>query len=123
MDHEDDLDDPNYDADRYDTANDWQPTDPYKKQREKVRAQMHRNFNYESMLQTLPANEWRFRRQEKAAPLRPLYEDLWLEGEFAVLIGPRSSAKSVLAVQLGEGVARGPVNRIFPHPSSLTPHP
>ncbi|HEX3102732.1 MAG TPA: AAA family ATPase, partial [Pyrinomonadaceae bacterium] len=137
MDHEDDLDDPNYDADRYDTAEAWQPTDPYKKQREKVREQMHRNFNYESMLRTLPANEWRFRRQEKAAPPQPLYHDLWFEGELAVLIGARSSAKSVLAVQLGQQIAGGRrfdpgtaghrdaetsvASSLIPHPSPLIP--
>jgi hypothetical protein len=43
----------------------------------------------------------RFRRSE------PLFDDFWREGELALFFGPASGGKSVLALQLGDALARG----------------
>ncbi|NOT47383.1 MAG: AAA family ATPase, partial [Acidobacteria bacterium] len=54
-----------------------------------------------------PANEWM--REGKAQPMpKPLFGDLWLEGELAVLFGDTGSGKSVLAAAIAESLARGP---------------
>ena len=41
------------------------------------------------------------------APTERLFDDFWHEGEMALMYGPDRIGKSVLAVQIGEAVARG----------------
>jgi hypothetical protein len=49
-------------------------------------------------------------------PSEPLFDEFWREGELALLFGPGSSGKSVLAVQLGDALARGGGLPGFAHP-------
>ncbi|CAN5504006.1 hypothetical protein BH10ACI2_BH10ACI2_09720 [soil metagenome] len=59
------------------------------------------------------ANEW-----IRASKMRPvpklLFGECWLEGELAVLTGSAGVGKSLLAVQIGESIARGDAIEPFP---------
>lgn len=99
------------DLGRYASSVGWEPKDPWKKLREKAREQYAKDLavslSYnESMLEVRPANRW-ITPPSQQRPRRELFGPLWREGEVAILFGPKSSGKSLLAVQLAEDLARG----------------
>lgn len=99
------------DLGRYASSVGWEPKDPWKKLREKAREQYAKDLaisvSYnESMLEVRPASRW-ITRPSQQRPRRELFGPLWREGEVAILFGPKSSGKSLLAVQLAEDIARG----------------
>ncbi|MGQ0540258.1 MAG: AAA family ATPase [Blastocatellia bacterium] len=106
------------DLGRYESAVGWEPKDPYKKARERVRKQQLREAQpFDAMLETRPASEW-IKRGCNSMPPAELYGSLWREGELAVLIGDSGSGKSVLAVQIAESIARGrPALSALPAPT------
>lgn len=53
-----------------------------------------------------PMNEWMREASGQPVP-KQLFDDLWREGELAVLFGDTGKGKSALAVQIGESIARG----------------
>ncbi len=99
------------DLGRYASSVGWEPKDPWKKLREKAREQYAKDLavslSYnESMLEVRPASRW-ITPPSQQRPRRELFGPLWREGEVAILFGPKSSGKSLLAVQLAEDLARG----------------
>jgi len=126
------------DLGRYASSVGWEPKDPWKKLREKAREQYAKDLaislSYnESMLEVRPASRW-ITPPSQQRPRRELFGPLWREGEVAILFGPKSSGKSLLAVQLAEDLARGtrtllsassllddPDSSLTTHHSSLAP--
>src|SRR5881628_574745 len=53
------------------------------------------------------ANEWRELAEATLQPAKPLFGELWMEGDIAVLAGEPGVGKSVLAMQIAESIARG----------------
>lgn len=106
------------DLGRYESAVGWEPKDPYKKQRERMRKQQLREAQpSDTMLETRPASEW-IKRGSKRNPPAELYGSLWREGELALFFGDKGSGKSILAVQLAESIARGrPALSVLPEPA------
>lgn len=51
-------------------------------------------------------NEWMREASSQPVP-KQLFDDLWREGELAILFGDTGKGKSALAVQIGESIARG----------------
>ncbi len=111
------LDDPDDDISRYDTAIGWQPADPYKKQREKLRRDRPEQFCRRSLLDVRPANSWLAPAPKRLVQPDRLAGDLWRVGEVALLFGEPGIGKSILAMQIAESIARG---RQFPE--FRTPH-
>ncbi|MBK6723209.1 MAG: AAA family ATPase [Acidobacteria bacterium] len=118
------------DLGRYASSVGWEPKDPWKKLREKAREQYAKDLaislSYnESMLEVRPASRW-ITPPSQQRPRRELFGPLWREGEVAILFGPKSSGKSLLAVQLAEDLARGTRTLLTasspPDDSSLTTH-
>lgn len=96
---------------RYASSVGWEPKDPWKKLREKAREQYAKDLavslSYnESMLEVRPASRW-ITPPSQQRPRCELFGPLWREGEVATLFGPKSSGKSLLAVQLAEDLASG----------------
>ncbi len=58
------------------------------------------------MLEVRPASHW-ITRPSQQRPRREIFGPLWRMGEVAILFGPKSSGKSLLAVQLAEDIATG----------------
>ncbi|HTH36388.1 MAG TPA: AAA family ATPase, partial [Pyrinomonadaceae bacterium] len=83
------------------------PTDPYKKQRERARAESAELDPTDTMRVTRPANEWHLSLRDRKAYSEELFGPLWRVGEVALLFGPRGVGKSTLAVQIAESIARG----------------
>ena len=65
-----------------------------------------------------PMNDWMREASAKPVP-KQLFDDLWHEGEIAIMFGDTGKGKSALAVQIGESIARG---RAF-YPFDLTAKP
>lgn len=53
-----------------------------------------------------PMNDWMREASSHPVP-KQLFDDLWREGELAILFGDAGKGKSALAVQIGESIARG----------------
>ena len=53
-----------------------------------------------------PMNDWMREASSQPVP-KQLFDDLWCEGELAILFGDTGKGKSALAVQIGESIARG----------------
>jgi hypothetical protein len=51
-------------------------------------------------------NDWMHVASSQPVP-KQLFDDLWREGELAILFGDTGKGKSALAVQIGESIARG----------------
>ena len=83
------------------------PTDPYKKQRERARAESAELDRTDTMRVTRPANEWHLSLRDRKAYSEELFGPLWRVGEVALLFGARGVGKSTLAVQIAESIARG----------------
>ena len=81
--------------------------DPYKKQRERARAESAELDRTDTMLLTRPASDWHLPVRDRKAYSEELFGPLWRVGEVALLFGPRGVGKSVLAVQIAESIARG----------------
>lgn len=95
------------DEDRYESAAGWEPTDPYKKLREKARRDAERSPPFgASIFEVRPASKWIVRASEQK-PRAELYGQLWREGDVCVLFGPKGVGKSHFAVQLAEDIATG----------------
>jgi hypothetical protein len=53
-----------------------------------------------------PMNDWMREASLQPVP-KQLFDDLWCEGELAIMFGDTGKGKSALAVQIGESIARG----------------
>ncbi len=111
------LDDPDDDISRYDTAIGWQPADPYNKQRQKLRRDHPEQFCRRSLFEVRPANAWLAPAPKRLVQPDRLAGDLWRVGEVTLLFGEPGIGKSILAMQIAESIARG---RQFPE--FRTPH-
>ncbi|MEQ1764625.1 MAG: AAA family ATPase [Pyrinomonadaceae bacterium] len=70
------------------------------------------------LVEIRPMNDWMRAASTLPVP-KQLFDDLWREGELAILFGDTGKGKSALAVQIGESIARGrPM-----HPFGLTAKP
>jgi len=62
--------------------------------------------NLIDLVEIRPMNDWM--REAGGLPVpKQLFDDLWREGELAILFGDTGKGKSALAVQIGESIARG----------------
>ncbi|HRI02747.1 MAG TPA: AAA family ATPase [Pyrinomonadaceae bacterium] len=117
---DEDLDDPDYDIDRYGDAiipnhydadryhgtAGWQPKDEFKALRDKHRKKGEKLITeYTNILEVRPANGWMKDRAVKVSA--PLFGEMWKEGELAILFADTGCGKSIFAVQLAESIARG----------------
>ncbi|MFT3746356.1 MAG: AAA family ATPase [Pyrinomonadaceae bacterium] len=95
------------DEDRYDSAEGWEPPDPYKKLREKARREAEKRPPLgASMLDVRPASQW-ITPPSVQKPRAELYGPLWREGDVCLMFGPKGVGKSLFAVQLAEDIATG----------------
>jgi hypothetical protein len=116
-----------YDSDRYDTADGWEPPDPYKKLREKAREKDELIGPWNSMVEVCSADEVlrsNGRGEDDEAPAKKgppgdLFGPLWREGELAVLAAETGVGKSILATQIAASIAKG--QRIEPFRSPGSP--
>jgi hypothetical protein len=87
-----------YDSDRYNTADGWEPPDPYKKLREKARAEDELIGPWNSMVEVCSADEvLRGARTLLSASSRPpadLFGPLWREGELACSLPKRGAGRA-----------------------------
>lgn len=88
------------DLGRYESAVGWRRRDPYKKQRERVRAQQEREERLVRPILHSPNGA-------QAKPPEQLFTSLWQTGEVALLFGPPGVGKSIFAVRLAEAISRG----------------
>jgi RecA-family ATPase len=58
------------------------------------------------LLRTKKANEWMELEYSKPAP-KALFGSFWFEGELCILFADTNLGKSILAVQIGDNIARG----------------
>ena len=90
----------------------WEPLEAkkYRKLAEQYRRSDKTIWDWNSMLESRPAKDWR--RDDLGKPVKKreaadLFGTLWREGELAVLAGGTGVGKSILAVQIAESIARG----------------
>lgn len=62
--------------------------------------------SYEPLLLCKTANQWLRHAKQMAVP-KTLFCELWHEGELAILFADTNVGKSILAVQIGDGITRG----------------
>ena len=60
----------------------------------------------EEIVEIRAMNDWMREASEQPVP-KQLFDDLWREGELAILFEDTGKGKSALAVQIGESIARG----------------
>jgi len=63
-------------------------------------------YRHDNVFSARPVNSWLNDASEQPEP-RPLFGDLWYEGEMAILFAATAKGKSVLAVQIAESIATG----------------
>src|SRR5688572_9430234 len=90
--------------------------DPFRKQRERARAEAAELDRTDTMLLTRQASDWHLPVRDRKAYSEELFGPLWRVGEVALLFGPRGVGKSILAVQIAESIARG--RPVLPIPKS-----
>lgn len=101
---DDDLSD--LDLEGYESVIGWQP--PYKHQKLLDDYKKKNPFinPADNMLDVRPANQWLEFTDSKPAA-KPLFGDLWKEGELAIMFADTGCGKSILAVQIAECLAAG----------------
>lgn len=63
-------------------------------------------INVSELLTVKRANQWMIEARDKPVP-RPLFGDLWYEGETVIFFGDTGSGKSILSVQAANDITRG----------------
>lgn len=97
---------PHYDADRYHGTAGWQPKDEFKALRDKHRKTGEPIITeYQNILEVRTAGGWM--KDRAVAVSAPLFGEMWKEGELAILFADTGCGKSIFAVQLAESIARG----------------
>ncbi len=97
---------PNGDDDRYATARGWEPPNKYKKLLDKYRKEHPLEHFHESIFVRESLNSV-FTADTCAEPTQQLFGDLVRTGELTILFADTGVGKSILAVQIGDAVARG----------------
>lgn len=97
---------PQYDAGRYDSARGWQPPDKYKKQRDDYRKK-HPTEHFQGSIFARESLNDVFTSGADGDPTKRLFGDLVRTGELTILFADTGVGKSILAVQIGNAVARG----------------
>ncbi len=94
----DDLSD--LDLEGYESVFGWEPPYKHKKLLDEYRKKNPIIHPGDNMLDVRPANEWLESTDCKPAA-KPLFGDLWKEGELAIMFADTGLGKSILTVQIG----------------------
>ena len=94
------------DIDRYDTAFGWEPPDQYKKLRDDYVKKHPLEFFHGTIFAREDVNKV-FHPETPVVEQKRLFGDLVRTGELTVLFSDTGLGKSILAVQIGDAVARG----------------
>src|SRR6185369_14057916 len=68
--------------------------------------------NFQNLFKIQTANSWIDEARSRPAP-KMLFGEFWYEGELCILFADTGTGKSILSVQIGNGIAEGDLAGLF----------